>query len=522
MSERAMSSHRGHSRRSGPGLAAVVTLLASALVLLLLVVPGGAQTGGEDSSSQSDALDTGGSESLLFEEIPSVFGASKYEQKVTEAPASVTIVTAEEIRRYGYRTLADILRSARGFYTSNDRNFSYAGVRGFSRPGDFNTRLLILVDGFRTNDAVFNAGHIDREFPVDVNLIDRVEIARGPSASLYGTSAFFGVVNVITKNGRQLGGAQLDGSLGSYDTGDGRATYGDRFANGVDVIVSGTLSDSGGQDLFFPQYADVNGGVATGTDYERGRNIFGKVTYRSFTFNGDYVERTKGIPTGSYETTFNDPGTFTSDGSTRLGVTYDRRFRTGLALTSRVGYEDIYEDGEYVYDWAEEEGDPQDLVTYFDRAQTRRITSEITLTKQLGERHRVVAGSEYRNNFKLHQKSFDRELYQDDLRDSSVFGLYAQDEFRLTEHFILNAGVRFDRYGFDMTRSNVSPRVAAIYSPLPDTTLKVLYGEAFRAPSAYELYFQDGGILQKVSLELKPELVRAAEVVVEQRLVSCL
>ena len=428
MTNCATSSLPGHSRRSGPRRAPLVTLLTSTLVFLLVVVPGGAQTGREDSPSQGDALDTGGGESLLFDEIPSVFGASKYEQKVTEAPASVTIITAEEIRRYGYRTLADILRSARGFYTSNDRNFSYAGVRGFSRPGDFNTRLLILVDGFRTNDAVYNAGPIDREFPVDVDLIDRVEIARGPSASLYGTSAFFGVVNVITKNGRQLGGAQLAGALGPFDTGDGRVTYGDRFASGVDVVVSGTLTDSGGQDLFFPEFSDVNGGVAAGADYEEGRNLFGKVSFGDFTVQGDFTERTKGIPTASYETVFNDAGTFTTDGSKRLGVSYEHRSRGGLGITGRVGYDDIYEDGEYVYDWAEEEGDPADLVTYVDRIQTQRITSEITLTKQLSDRHRVVAGSEYRNNFKMHQKGFDLDVYQDDTRDSTVWGIYAQDE----------------------------------------------------------------------------------------------
>ena len=486
------------------------------LCALLLGLPASAQTVGEDPPSQSDSLDAGG-ESLLFQEIPSVFGASKYEQKVSEAPASVTIITAEEIYQYGYRTLADVLRSARGFYTSNDRNFSYAGVRGFSRPGDFNTRLLILVDGFRTNDAVYNAGPIDREFPVDIDLIDRVEIARGPSASLYGTSAFFGVVNVITKNGRQLGGAQLAGSLGSFDAGAGRVTYGDRLSNGIDVIISGTLTDSDGQDLFFPEDSDVNGGVAVGADFERSRNVFGKVTYRDLTFQGDYTERTKGIPTGAYETNFNDPGNFTSDGSARLGVTYDRRFGSGLALTGRVGYDDIYEDGEYVYDWAEE-GDPQDLVPYIDRVQTQRVTSEVTLTKQLSERHRVVAGSEYRNNFKMHQKGFDLEFYQDDNRDSTVWGLYAQDEFWLTDDLILNAGLRYDRYGFGMTRSNVSPRMAVIYSPLQDTTVKVLYGEAFRAPSAYELYFHDGEATAKAALTLNPEAIRSTEVVLEQRL----
>ena len=84
-------------------------------------------------------------ERLLFADIPSVYSASKYEQKVTEAPSRVSIVTAEEIQRYGYQTLADILRSLPGFYTTNDRNYGYVGVGGFGIPGDYDSRLLLLV-----------------------------------------------------------------------------------------------------------------------------------------------------------------------------------------------------------------------------------------------------------------------------------------------------------------------------------------------------------------------------------------
>ena len=72
-------------------------------------------------------------EELMAVRIETVYGASKYEQKVTRAPASVTIVTAEEIARFGHRTLADIMRSVRGVYVSNDRNYSYFGARGFLR-----------------------------------------------------------------------------------------------------------------------------------------------------------------------------------------------------------------------------------------------------------------------------------------------------------------------------------------------------------------------------------------------------
>ena len=468
------------------------------------------------SSAALDSLDTTGDASLLFQEIPSIFGASKYEQKVTEAPASVSIVTAEEIRRYGYRTLADILRNARGFYTTDDRNYSYAGIRGFGRPGDLNSRLLILVDGFRVNDGVYNQGVIGFAFPVDVDLIDRVEIARGPSASLYGTSAFFGVVNIITKDGRQMHGATLSGSLGSFDTGDGSLTYGERFANGTDVIVSGTLSDSGGHDLFFPDFLDVNGGVAHGADYERSQRAFGKLRFDELTIHASYVSRTKGIPTAAFETVFNDPRTFTVDDRAQLGVAFDHRFDTGLVLTSRVAYDNISYEGEYYYVYDQRDDGTPILETNIDTSRTQRISSDVTLIKQLNDRHRLVTGAEYRNNFELSQNTWDLEVYLDDSRDSTVLGLYAQDEFSLTETLLVNAGLRYDRYGFGSTRSNTSPRVALIYSPFANTTFKALYGEAFRAPSAYELYYNDGTTL-KAALRLDPELMRSTEAVVEQR-----
>ena len=95
-------------------------------------------------------------EDLMNIDIDSVYTASKFKQKVTEAPASVTIITAEDIRKYGYRTLADILRNVRGFYVTYDRNYSYLGVRGFGRPADYNSRVALLVDGHRVNDNVYD------------------------------------------------------------------------------------------------------------------------------------------------------------------------------------------------------------------------------------------------------------------------------------------------------------------------------------------------------------------------------
>ena len=131
-------------------------------------------------------------------------GASERLQPVMEAPASVSFITAAEIARYGYRTLADILSSVRGFYVTDDRNSSLLGTRGFAKPGDYNSRILLLVNGHRVNDNVLGQAAIGAEFGLDPAMFERVEIIRGPASSLYGDSAFFAVVNVITRTGASL------------------------------------------------------------------------------------------------------------------------------------------------------------------------------------------------------------------------------------------------------------------------------------------------------------------------------
>ena len=138
-------------------------------------------------------------EDLMQIDAGQVFGASERLQPSIEAPASVSFITAQEIQRYGYRTLADILRSVRGMYVTNDRNFSYIGTRGFGKPGDYNSRILLLINGHRVNDNIFGQAEIGAEFGLDPATFERVEVIHGPASSIYGDSAFFAVVNVITR-----------------------------------------------------------------------------------------------------------------------------------------------------------------------------------------------------------------------------------------------------------------------------------------------------------------------------------
>jgi len=148
--------------------------------------------------------------------IQKVYGASKYEQNTTQAPASVSIVTADEIRKYGYRTLADVLRGMRGLYVSDDRNYSYLGVRGFLRPGDYNTRVLVLVDGHRINENIYDARLLRARWHRRRRPDRARRVHPRASSSIYGSSAFFGVINVITRSAADIRGVNVSAEAGSF------------------------------------------------------------------------------------------------------------------------------------------------------------------------------------------------------------------------------------------------------------------------------------------------------------------
>ena len=171
--------------------------------------------------------------------IDLVYSASNYEQKVTAAPSSVSIVTAEEIRLYGYTTLSEILGSVRGLYTTYDRDYSFIGVRGFQRPGDYNMRTLILVDGHRLNDNIYQSVLIGTDGLLNVDDIERVEVIRGPSSSIYGAGAFFAVIDIVTRGGAGLHGFESSAGAASYDTTSGRLAYGAKTQAGAEVMLSG-------------------------------------------------------------------------------------------------------------------------------------------------------------------------------------------------------------------------------------------------------------------------------------------
>ncbi len=131
----------------------------------------------------------------------------------------------------------------RGFYVTYDRNYSYLGIRGYGPSGDYNSRIAVMIDGHRLNDNIFDAALVGSEFPIDADLIDRVEVIRGPNSSMYVASDFLGVINIITKRGRDLQKVSVAGEAASYGSYRGRVSYGNKFSNGLELLLSSSFYD---------------------------------------------------------------------------------------------------------------------------------------------------------------------------------------------------------------------------------------------------------------------------------------
>lgn len=467
-------------------------------------------------------LDALSLEQLMDMNVHVVYGASKYEQRVTQAPSSISIVTAEDIRRYGYTSLADVLSGVRGLYVTNDRNYTYLGVRGFLRPGDYTTRVLALIDGHRLNDNVYDSGSVGRESMLDVELIDRVEFIRGPSSSLYGSSAFLGVINVITKQGRGVDGAELAVDTASYDTQKVRATYGKTFDSGVDWLVSMTHYSSGGMNFYYPEFDQrvsdnplaANNGVAKGLDDENAAKFFSSVRYGDFAASLYLSDRHKKIPTASFETVFGDSRTMTDDMRGYIELSYKYALSDKARLNVRASYDSYEYEGDFPMNYALlGEGDYEAVAR--DEMHGEWLNSEVQLTVQPTDRYTFVLGTEYRASLREYQAWYDeiepRVYYVDRDDTSAVLGLFGQAEAKLREDFSLTAGLRYDYYG-ETFGGTANPRLGAIYNPSPNSAIKALYGEAFRAPNPYERHYNPE---QANRPSLRPETIETYELVYE-------
>lgn len=437
--------------------------------------------------------------------------ASRYWQTANDAPASVSIITAEEIARYGYETISDALQFVRDIYISNDRNYTYVGVRGFSRPTDYNDRIILLLNGHRLNENVYGSCYVGNELALNLDAIEQIEIIRGPGSSLYGTGAMLAVINIITKKQIDTEHLQMKTVVGSFGKLRGTALYEKSFDHDLDldIHISGVWGDVKGKNHYYSEYdtPETNNGIAHNLDWEKYYGVLATAKLGDISIQGLVTSRSKGIPTGAYGIVFNNPSAKTLDAMANVGLMYERELNGNKSLTFRSSY--LRYDYKGVY--------PYESESTKDKIVGEQVMLGGQMLWDVSSEYRVVMGFEgiyspttYYSVSSGSVISFDKNI------SSSVVSPYIHNEYQFTDFITLIAGIRSDIYSNQKTY--VAPRFAALITPWNGTTIKALYGEAFRTPNFAELYYEDVPSGFKMSDGLKPERIGTLEGIVEQRM----
>jgi outer membrane receptor protein involved in Fe transport len=442
----------------------------------------------------------------LVREQQVVTGASKRPQPLSETPSSVTVITAADIEAQGFHTLADALRWARGLYVTYDRNYSYLGVRGLQRPGDYNNKVLLTLDGHAINGNLFGDAAFGPELGLDMEIVERIEIVRGPVSALYGSNAVLAVVNVVTRQPRSEPGLSATARAGSGDERRGFLALAWSRPGWPQWNLTGSYLDTRGFDLFFPEYAPPSGvsGEARGLDGERDANFFGTAEWMGARLAVKVNRRDKHIPTGSYGTTFGDSRTGTTDGHDFVELSGRRKPGERVELDGRAYWDALRYSGIYVY------GAPGSTTLNHDLGYGDAFGTELRVNWSPGVRQVVTGGIEARWHPRRLQQNWDDGLsafYTDKNVDGRENAAYLQDEIRLVRGLRITAGARID----DDSRFDpvFSPRLDAAWQQSLRTSWRLLAGTAYRAPSVYETDYAHG--TQIGNMALLPERVRSME-----------
>jgi len=434
--------------------------------------------------------------------------ASKHWQKTDEAPSTVSIITSDDIEKFGYRTLDEALNSLAGFYTSYDRNYSYVGVRGFSRPTDYNDRILLLINEHPINENIFGSSPTGSDLGLPMESIERIEVIRGPGSALYGTGAMFAVINIVTKTGKSFNKTTIKAGLGNLGRYSGNVNYGTDTQSGADIFVTAEYFKQYGNNLYYKQFDtdSTNHGIVSNLDKEEYYDVLASLNYDNFSLQAKYSNRIKYIPTAPFSVIFNDPRTKTVDGYNFIDANYTIPFSETHKILLRTSLDNYLYKGVWPY------------VEYLQQEESNGLwwTFSLQDSWSMSSSNMLISGIEFKKDLNAEYKIFDSSsTYFEMNKLNSVFSFFLQDELQILKNLSLNCSFRFDDYS--NMKGYLSPRAALIYNILPVTTLKFIVGSSLRAPSPYELYFQDplNNFLQNPNLS--PERILTGEFVVEQR-----
>ncbi|HEY3447911.1 MAG TPA: TonB-dependent receptor [Myxococcales bacterium] len=499
------------------------------------------------ASAPALAEDAKDLESLLDEAV--VSSASRTAESASNAPATTLSLSAEEMRRYGIRSLDEAINFlAMGMMVEDKGNTVEVNSRGVLLTGDYGNHMLVLLDGHMLNEPWDGTAYFDRNLAIPWDLVDRVELVLGPGSVLYGSNAMLGVIHVVTKAAKDWPGAHVN-LEGAWPMG-GRASlgYGKSFTVGGhrgDVVaaieyygVTGPSLTYGPQDYGedavtgLPKQFGADGpatgiwgGRAVRSPYRRVPAAYVKASLGDFELSLRAAEAQYWTP--FQWGIFDDPNGYERDRWLSLDAKWSRQLSTRLHLSLRA-YGDLYG-----YDFLMNMAAPEDCLDGQTRGCSYRLYGNSTWggleamlnVDWLGDgRLLTLVGVDSRV-----RRVASNDGYADAADPATLTGGTAYDHMeaalgpylsviaRPLTWLSANAGARLDwdeRFGV-----HVSPRASVTLSPWSGGALKVAYSEAFRAPAAYELYYADPK-MQLVAEGLKAETVRSVEGSIEQQLGS--
>lgn len=445
-----------------------------------------------------------------------VVGASKYEQRQDEIAASVSVLTRADIKAHGWQTIDQALESLPGMYTTYDRQYTMLGTRGFGLPGDFNTRILMTINGNRVNEATYDSATFGRVLPLSLDLVERIEFIPGPGGAVYGSNALFGVINVVTRSGADVHGFEIESAVAAPDDArEGRITWGHAFANGLDVIATAAAYDAQGDDLdmTFPGAADDGSdlsGRAIGLDGEKDKEFMTRVSMGPWSADMIYGNRHKDDPAGTY---LSDPlsGGYLKDRYLLTQAQYESPpVDGGYQYVSRVFFSSYRYLQPLQYDTIFSSGGA---------SESYGLDSRVVATPW--HNHKLQLGIEYQVNARQDQSNKDVADPTNSLNiEGSGWrsGFYAQDEWRVRENVTATLGMRADRT--DRSDTTLSPRIGLIWNATPRLLLKAMQGRAIRQPNAFERDYDDTGtsFTQIANPDLDHETIDTLELSLDYRL----
>jgi len=383
-------------------------------------------------------------ELLFFEEIPIVISATKIEQPITESPSSISVITAEDIRRSGATNIADLLRRVPGLdvlrISPSDAQIS---ARGFNESN--NNDVLLLIDG-RSSYVDFFGIVVWDDLPIVLEEIERIEIIRGPGSALYGANAFSGVINIITKTPEQAKGTTLSATVGEFDT------Y-------IWTFMNANVFDR----WSYKAVASWNEANSFEDREENNHEMFKGSALLQYEFDADsrmYVSA--GVNDG--------------DGNTLTRT-------SGFERDGQFGYAKLnYDYGDWKFQGFYNLIDIDVIASDGEERSVVNNTFDIEMQHSFDpwEKHTVTWGANYRHN-----RVTSHEIIGRDERDD-LLSLFVQDQYRMLDDMTLTTGIRFDSH--PLTGLHFSPRASLVYEPWESHIFRASISRAFRNPSSVESY----------------------------------